>query len=298
MQPTTHLTLTLEWFLNPDHLPFIVGLITRAYEQAGLDITIIEPDDHYDGFAELQSQNIDLHVNEPIHLFEHYAPNLRALGCFFETDGGILMQQSSMDKLKNNRPIRICTPASEEKTNRIGFEILDRYATKNGFTISHENVSFVQKDFYHISNLKKDPSLDGAWLCFYNFEGVEAIHEGMDFVFIDQHLSPYPNFSALEILTTDEIYKEKKDAIDTFIRVTNEMIRLCENEPNSAHSMYYDYSKTDANTLMDAIIDNTLSRFVTPIKPSAEKWQVLREMLAEIDIVTLTDEQYQSIWDL
>ena len=298
MQPTTNLTLTLEWFLNPDHLPFIVGVMTRAYEQAGLDITIIEPDDHYDGFAELQSQSIDLHVNEPIHLFEHYAPNLRALGCFFETDGGILMHQSSMDKLKNNHPIRICTPASEEKTNRIGFEILARYATKNGFTLSRKNVSFVQKDFYHISNLKKDPSLDGAWLCFYNFEGVEAIHEGMDFVFIDQHLSPYPNFSALEILTTDEIYKEKKDAIDTFIKTTNEMIRLCKNEPESAHSMYYDYSKTDANKLMDAIIDNTLSRFITPIKPRAGKWQALREMLAEIDIVTLTNEQYQSIWNL
>ena len=43
MQPTTTLTLTLEWFLNPDHLPFIAGVTTGAYEQAGLDITIIEP---------------------------------------------------------------------------------------------------------------------------------------------------------------------------------------------------------------------------------------------------------------
>ncbi|WP_350650121.1 ABC transporter substrate-binding protein, partial [Pseudomonas sp. HY13-MNA-CIBAN-0226] len=85
---------------------------------------------------------------------------------------------------------------------------------------SRDNVSFVQKDFYHIKNLQEDPNLDGAWLCFYNFEGVEATHEGLDFTFIDQNLSPYPNFSALEILTTDEIYSAKKDAIDTFIQVT------------------------------------------------------------------------------
>ena len=58
MQSTTKLTLTLEWFLNPDHLPFIAGVTTGAYQQAGLDITIIEPDDHYDGFAELQNQTI------------------------------------------------------------------------------------------------------------------------------------------------------------------------------------------------------------------------------------------------
>ncbi len=296
MQPTTKLTLTLEWFLNPDHLPFIAGVATGAYKQSGLDITIIEPDDHYDGFAELQHQSIDLHINEPIHLFEHYAPNLRALGCFFETDGGILMRQSSMDKLKNNQPIRICTPAAEDKTNRIGFEILARYAKKNNFTINRENVSFVSKDFYHIQNLQQDPSLDGAWLCFYNFEGIEALHEGMDFVFIDQHLAPYPNFSALEILTTDEIYTEKKEAIDTFIKVTNEMVTFCQNKPASAHSLYYDYSNTEADALMNAIIDDTLGRFITPIKPSADKWQALREMLAEIDIVTLTDKEYQSLW--
>ena len=49
---------------------------------------------------------------------------------------------------------------------------------------------------------------------------------------------------------------------------------------------------------MDAIIDNTLGRLITPIKPDANKWQELREMLAEIDIVTLTDEQYHSLWTL
>ena len=62
--------------------------------------------------------------------------------------------------------------------------------------------------------------------------------------------------------------------------------------------MYYDYSKTEADALMDAIIDNTLGRLITPIKPDANKWEALREMLTEIDIVTLTDEQYQSLWEL
>ena len=76
------------------------------------------------------------------------------------------------------------------------------------------------------------------------------------------------------------------------------MTELCKNEPATAHRMYYDYSKTEADTLMDAIIDNTLGRLITPIKSDASKWEELREMLAEIDIVTLTDEQYQSLWEL
>jgi hypothetical protein len=76
------------------------------------------------------------------------------------------------------------------------------------------------------------------------------------------------------------------------------MTELCKNDPETAHHMYYNYSKTEADTLMDAIIDNTLGRLITPITPDASKWEALREMLAEIDIVTLTDEQYQSLWAL
>lgn len=126
---------------------------------------------------------------------------------------------------------------------------------------------------------------------------MEATHEGLDFTFIDQNLSPYPNFSALEILTTAEIYGAKR--CDRYLyQVTNQMTELCKSEPDTAHRMYYDYSQTEADALMDAIIDDTLGRLITPITPSANKWQALREMLADIDIVTLTGEQYQSLWAL
>lgn len=62
----------LEWFLNPDHLPFIAGIETGKYKEAGLDIELIEPKEHYDGFDVLHKGEIDMHINEPIHLFEHY----------------------------------------------------------------------------------------------------------------------------------------------------------------------------------------------------------------------------------
>ncbi|NRD70767.1 hypothetical protein HQR03_09500 [Psychrobacter okhotskensis] len=40
------LTLTLEWFLNPDHLPFIAGIHTGAYQKSELDIAALS-DVHY-----------------------------------------------------------------------------------------------------------------------------------------------------------------------------------------------------------------------------------------------------------
>ena len=52
--------LALEWFINPDHLPFIVGLDKGSYKKNNIDLQIIEPEGHYDGFKELAKNNIQL----------------------------------------------------------------------------------------------------------------------------------------------------------------------------------------------------------------------------------------------
>ena len=297
--PNTALTLTLEWFLNPDHLPFIAGIHTGAYSKAGLDINMIEPTEHYDGFAELEAGNIDLHVNEPIHLFEHYFEDLKALGCFFVTDGGVLIKQSSLDKLHQNQPIRITTPAANPITNKIGFEILSRYAKKNGFVLDDANVSFVETDFQHLENLQKGDEageFDGAWLCFYNFEGIEANHTGLDYTFIDQYLSPYPNFSALELMTTHSIWEEKSEALTQFVSVSTAMAQLCIDNPEQARTIYYAYTGETPSALMDDIINDTLKRLIAPIQPDSERWTALREMLATLDIANISDAHYAKLW--
>lgn len=295
----TALTLTLEWFLNPDHLPFIAGIHTGAYLNAGLDMTMIEPTEHYDGFSELQAGNIDLHVNEPIHLFEHYFEDLKALGCFFVTDGGVLMKTSSMDKLQNAQPLRITTPVANPITNKIGFEILQRYAKQNGFVLDSKNVEFVETDFQHLQHLQHGDAtgeFDGAWLCFYNFEGIEANHLGLEYTFIDQHLSPYPNFSALELMTTHSIWQEKSVAMQQFVKVSEDMAKMCIDNPAQAREVYYGYTGETPSALMDDIINDTLKRLVTPIKPDAKRWSALREMLAKLDIAALSDAHYAKLW--
>lgn len=296
---SNQLTLTLEWFLNPDHLPFIAGIYTGAYKKSGLEVQMIEPDEHYDGFSELQSGAIDLHVNEPIHLFEHYFADLKALGCFFVTDGGVLMKTSSMKKLEQNQPIRITTPAANPMTNKIGFEILKRYAKENNFELDVKNVEFVETDFQHLHNLEhgdKYDDFDGAWLCFYNFEGVEAKHLELDFTFIDQNVSPYPNFSALELMTTHSIYEQKSEAIDKFVRASSEMAKLCIGDWEKSREIYYGFTKESPSALMDDIIKNTLKRLVTPIAPDADRWSELRSMLSELGIADISDASYAKLW--
>jgi len=292
----TQLKVALEWFLNPDHLPIIAGIETEKYKDNGIDIVLIEPDDHYDGFKYLKEQDIDIHCNEPLHLFEHYFHGLKSIGTFFETRGGVMIRQSSIDKLKSNKKIKISTPAANDTTNKIGFEILKRYAKKERFELDFQNVEFVQTDFWHLKNLKNDETLDGAWLCFYNFEGIEAEFENFENLFIDQFISDYPNFSALDFITTDEIIKNKKDAILNFIKVTNEMIYYCQNNVEDAKNIFYKYTKDSRNDLMDKIIEDTIPRFKNNIKSDSKKYLDLYKFLNQLEIVELSNEEYDRIW--
>lgn len=290
------LKIALEWFINPDHLPMIAGVALGKYQEARVDVKIIEPSEHYDGFEALKNGSIDIHCNEPLHLFEHYFDGIKSLGCFFETRGGVMLRLASVEKLKNGKQITITTPAANEVTNKIGYEILNRYAATQGFSLLEENVVFVQKDFWHIDNMLKDESLDGAWLCFYNFEGIEAKMRNFDYLFIDQFLSPYPNFSALEFITTQEVSHQKQNAIQKFIDITNEMALFCQQNPQDAKKIFYEYTNTTPSQLMDAIILDTLPRLQTKIYPDQNKWHTLYEFLEELHIVKLSDEQYQKIW--
>ncbi len=292
----TKIDVALEWFLNPDHLPMIVGIKKGVYKQFALDVNIIVPTEHYDGFEELKKGTIDIHCNEPIHLFEHYYEGLKSLGCFFETRGGVMIRKDRLEKLKANEKIKITTPAANEITNKIGFEILKRYANVNNFELDFENVEFVQTDFWHITNMKNDESFDGAWLCFYNFEGIEAEYENFENIFIDDYLSPFPNFSALEFMSSKEILEKKGDEIKLFIKITNDMIKYCKENIDEVKALYYEYSKEDKSLLMDKIIEDTIPRFKDKIKSNNKKWLELTNFLEELEIVRLEESQYNSIW--
>lgn len=286
--------ILLEWFLNPDHLPFIAGIQTGAYQKAGLEVFLNAPEAHYDGFEALKKGEIDMHINEPLHLFEHHFEGIKSLGAFFETRGGVMIKKSSEAKLRNNETIQITTPASNAITDKIGFEILKRFATKEGFVLDKKSVEFIERDFYHIKNMQEG-DFDGAWLCFYNFEGIEAEHEGLENLFIDQFQSPYANFSALELMSTEATLQNKHEEIQKFIAITNEMTNYIQANPTEAKALYYAYTKESPTALMDKILDDTIPRFFA-LNPSSTRWRALYEFLRELEIVHLEESVYQKIW--
>jgi len=284
--------LALEWFINPDHLPFIVGLDKGLYKKNNIELEIIEPEGHYDGFRELAENNIQLATNEPLHLIEKYQKNICSVGNFFETNGGIIFTTKGYENLISGNEVKITSPVSNLVTDKIANDIIQRYLKK----ISKKNnkIKIVTNDFYHIKHLKA--GFDAAWLCFENFEGVESKLEGLNVKKLYLENVQIPNFCALDIFASKTFAKDNKNLINDFKLMTQDSIKILSTNLDYSKSSYYAYTKTKATPLMDNIIKDTIHRFKNPFDNSKNKWKNLHQYVVTQKISDISDAQYADMF--
>lgn len=285
------LRLAIEWFLNPDHLPFIVAQKRGQFANQGIEFELIEPDEHYDGLEELKAGTIEMATNEPLHLIEQFDERYFSLGMFFETKGGVLLKTSSYEKLKNGKAITVTTPVSNPTTDTIGFEIIRRYYANDGIDVEREQVHFVPNGFEHLKYMNE--GADAGWLYFYNFEGIEAQHERMEVLYLDAATAGFANFSALDVFVNRAFYDSNVTLCQNFIAVIKEAILFIQSNPEEAMQLYYDYTKSNPSPLMDDILRATISCFNPSFESSFEKELPILEFFTEIGITALPHERFK-----
>ena len=286
------LSLAIEWFLNPDHLPFIIAQQKGIFEKYGIEFELIEPNEHYDGLGELLAGNIQFATNEPLHLIEQFDENFLSLGMFFETKGGVLLKASSYDKLKNGESITVTTPVSNEKTNTIGFEIIRRFYAQEGIDVKRDQVTFVPNGFEHLKYMNE--GADAGWLYFYNFEGIEAQHEEMEVLYLDASTAGFANFSALDIFVNKGFYQNNTSMCETFVVAVKEAICFIQKNPSDAMNEYYAYTDTQSSPLMDDILRATMECFDPEFTSSYAQELPILEFFKEIGITTLETKQFKT----
>jgi ABC-type nitrate/sulfonate/bicarbonate transport system substrate-binding protein len=288
------LKLALEWFLNPDHLPMIAGIELGWYRDAGLSLELVVPDDHYDGLAATASGEVAFSCNEPLHMIDEARPGLSALGCFFETDGGILLDRGAGRRLREGGSVRLASPVAGGVTDAIAVEILSRWCAHHGAAFDPRQVVIESAGFAHLDNLRQ--GFDGAWLCFANFEGVEARSQGLDVDFIATGEVGLRNFSALELFTGARFLADHRDVVDTVAALIGRGAALCRDDPTQAARLWYAHSGEAPNALMDAILADTCPRLVSPVARDAARW---RPMWAQFDAMGLSRvdaEGYEALY--
>lgn len=285
------LKLAIEWFFNPDHLPFIVAQKCGIFDKYNIQFELIEPTEHYDGLDELLAGNIQFATNEPLHLIEQYDENFLSLGMYFETKGGVLLKASSYEKLLNGGNIVVTTPVSNETTNTIGFEIIRRFYAKKGVDVSRDQVEFVSNGFEHLKYMNE--GADAGWLYFYNFEGIEAQHEGMEVLYLDAKNAGFANFSALDIFVNKSYYQDNTVLCENFVTSIKESIAFIQESPQVAIDEYYSYTNSEASSLMDDILRSTIECFNPDFNSSYEQELPILEFFTEIGVTKLDKNDFK-----
>jgi ABC-type nitrate/sulfonate/bicarbonate transport system substrate-binding protein len=135
---------------------------------------------------------------------------------------------------------------------------------------------------------------DAGWLYFYNFEGIEAKHEGFDVLYLDAKNAGFANFSALDLFVNKDFYHSNTQICQDFDKAVKESIVFMEKNPDKAMDHYYAYTKEEKSPLMDDILKATLECFDARFTSEYQKSLPILHFFREIGITSLDDETFRT----
>lgn len=282
----TRLRLGLEWFLNPDHVPFLVAQERGYFADAGLDVELIEPEAHLDAVEAIERGEMDAAITEPLHLVEDRAKGEMCVGFarFLHTNGGV-MARAGIERPRDMVGCRIQYPGAPGKGGPA--IVATMVEADGGPTGTEDGYGRVNNSFYHTDALA-DGKADVATLVFHNFEIVEARHRGLDVRLFALKDYGVPDFCQLVLITHPDKLAAERDAFAGLVRALRRGVDAVKQEPDAAREVYFrhvDAAPDDA--LTRAIYDATVPCFTHDFSMSAdyyarlEDWMAARDLIAE-----------------
>jgi len=273
----TLLRVALEWFLNPDHLPFLVAEDLGWFSENDLKISLVEPKEHFDAFEAFAANELEIAITEPIHLLQDLAKgqNLQGFARFLHTNGGVMvLERSGIERPRDMAGKRIQYPGAPGPG---GPAIIDTMVIADGGE-SGEYVP-VNNGFLHTDALERDLA-DAATLVFYNFEVVEARHKGLSPKLFALKDYGVPDFCQLILVTTPEIMASKEIELARFVSVLRRGIDFVKQNPEDAAAIYWKRTEGDPNDeLGRAIFNATVPCFTHDLGMSQDYYKVLADWL-------------------
>jgi putative hydroxymethylpyrimidine transport system substrate-binding protein len=318
LKPTTKLRLGLEWFVNPDHLPLIVAQQHGIFQDFGLDVELVVPQDHWEAEQEILAGRLDIAVTEPLHLAQDAALGKPVLGFlrFFHTDGGVMYDQNEQGSGSISRPRDMCgkTISYPGSPGPGGPAIVQTMVQADGkMDCPLDSYQKYNGGFFHTDAIASG-NANLATLIFWNFEIPEATSRGLNVSFFSLKDWGVPDFCQLVLMTTPERYQQLKGPLRQLTLALKRATGIIHQQPALAKQYYLEYihtttttgddaadNKEDPNkddpstTMINAILQATLPAFPNDYTMASEyydrlmKWlvdtnQVDKEQASQVDI--------------
>jgi ABC-type nitrate/sulfonate/bicarbonate transport system substrate-binding protein len=273
----TTVRIGLEWFLNPDHLPFLVAMEQGWCEQEGFQLELIEPTDHLDAFDALQTGAVDVAITEPIHLVQDRARGrpVVAFARFLHTNGGVMyFGGRGIERPRDMAGRRVQYPGAPGPG---GTAIVSTMIEADGGRA--EGLVPVDHGFQHTEALVTDLA-DVATLVFYNFEVVEARHQGHDARFFALKDWGVPDFCQLILVASEQRLHHEGERWRALARILSRSLDFIHQHPDEAQRVYWARTRAPADDpLLRSIFDATVPCFTFDLGMSPQYYARLSQWL-------------------
>jgi ABC-type nitrate/sulfonate/bicarbonate transport system substrate-binding protein len=283
----TEITLGLEWFLNPDHVPFVVADERGYYEEAGLELDVWEPPEHYDTLEMLAEGELDFAITEPIHLVPERSEGVPVTGIakFLHTQGGIQYPaERGWESPADLEPgVRLNYPGAPGPGGR---KMVAYMAREAGGDLTAEDITPVDRGFYHTDALIEDDA-DIAFLAFHNFEIVESRHRGFEADLWELADYGVPDFNQLILTAADRKVETDPDQIRRFVDATRRGVEATVEDSERAVGTFFERFpevRAEHPALMDAIAESTVERFTPDLSQDTEMYRDLVSFCDELSL--------------
>lgn len=284
----------LEWFFNPDHLAFIVAREKGYLKEAGIEIELVEPSDHYEAATMLAQGTLDVAITEPIHLVLDTAQGHDLVGFtrFLHTDGGVMyLEKSGIRSPKDMAGRRLQYPGAPGK---LGYAIAHTMMRFDGAEAS-ATIRPVDNSFYHTNALAEDKA-DMATLVFYNFEVLEAKSRNLSPRFFSLKEWGVPDFCQLHLVTTRDVFRKKYDLWRRLHLVLSRAVSFLKTHPEEARDIWQKNAQGSLEGLNAEIFSATAACFVYDFGLSSDYLRVLTDWCAEHSLIE-TKPEAEKLWE-
>jgi len=274
-------TLALEWFLNPDHLPFVVAKEQGFFRDEGLDLSIVVPTVPEESLELVARGKADFGVGEQTNLIKarDQGSPLISIGPLLVHTVVCLMylKDGPIKRLENLRQRRVGWPGLE-----IDLPILGTMLEAAGLT--HADIQPVDVGFA-LTDALLSGKADAVFGAFVNYEQVEAELKGASVEFASPTQYGVPDLYQLVVMTSDRLVKQHPHVVRGFTRALTRGLTFIHQRPDEALGTYLKANPMADPALSAKTFDKTWPYFPEILTQDESRWAAARDWLFKRGVI-------------
>ena len=269
------ITLALEWFLNPDHLPFVVAKEHGFFRDEGLDLSIVVPTVPEESLELVARGKADFGVGEQTNLIRarDHGRRLVSIAPLLTDTVVCLMylKNGPIARLADLRGRRVGWPGLE-----IDLPILGSMLDAAG--LGHDDIVPVDVGFA-LTDALLSGKADAVFGAFRNYEQVEAQLRGADIVFVSPSDYGVPQLYQLVVMTSDALIARRPGIVRGFSRAFSRGLAFTHEHPDEALGLYLKAHAMADPALSAKTFHATLPYFPETLRQDPLRWKAVRDWL-------------------